>query len=162
MLHRIKFQQSTLDSFILSTLFAQRLNSIYNNPAAPLSLPEIILPVPLSHLRLFQRGYNQSAGIARHLGSVLNVPVNYRALKRIVHTAPQTALKQSQRRANVRKAFKVAATLNCHSIALVDDVMTTGATLFTLAECARNAGIREIHLWALARTPQATTERKKS
>jgi len=152
MLHRIKFNKGTLDSFLLSHLLAKQLALVY----ASQTLPQLILPVPLSLLRLMQRGYNQSAGIASQLGKELNIPVNYKLLKRTLHTKPQTQLNREARQAALTAAFKVSGKLPCKHIALVDDVMTTGATLHAQALCLYQAGAQSVHAWVLVRTPKRT------
>ncbi|MFM2375567.1 MAG: hypothetical protein RLZZ165_664 [Bacteroidota bacterium] len=87
-----------------------------------------IVPVPLHRSRLAQRGYNQSEMIARGLSRSTGVPVNTRALGRVIKTSTQTRKSQSERWENVKEAFEVRHPIQ-GTIALVDDVVTTGATL---------------------------------
>ncbi|MBV1906203.1 MAG: ComF family protein [Pseudomonadales bacterium] len=139
-----------MDSYLLSHLFVRQLELAYTKQR----LPEIILPVPLAPARLFRRGYNQSAGIARQLGQELNIPVNYHLLSRKLNTRPQTGLNRTARAKNLHNAFQVDKPIKYTCVALVDDVMTTGATLQSLAQCLLSAGVEEVHVWVLARTPQ--------
>ncbi|NQD35399.1 ComF family protein [Permianibacter sp. IMCC34836] len=115
------------------------------------SLPDAIVPVPLHPRRLRQRGYNQAAELAKPLARLLARPLLSHAVERCLDTADQIGLSALQRRRNLRKAFAVRAPLPAH-VAIVDDVLTTGATVLTLAKCLRAAGVSEITVWCLART----------
>lgn len=154
MLHRIKFKQGTLDSFILSQLLAKQLSKLYKDKETNLQLPQIILPTPLALPRLMRRGFNQSAGIAQQLGKELGVPINYRLLKRVLNTRPQTGRTRSERKRALAHAFKVTGKISFKHVALVDDVMTSQATLRAQAHCLRNAGVESVQAWILARTPR--------
>lgn len=122
--------------------------------------PEWVLPVPLAAQRLRERGYNQAWELARRLPAQLNAPA-LRALpellQRLRDTPHQTGLSRAERLANLRHAFMVepslSATLAGRRVALVDDVLTTGATAATVAQCLLDAGAAEVQLWVLARTP---------
>lgn len=114
---------------------------------------ELVVPLPLAPQRLRERGYNQSHELARHLA-----PHKVRSdlLLRIRDTASQSALGRAQRLANVREAFAVEP-LQAHSvrgrrIALVDDVMTSGASLYAAAAALRAAGATAVAGIVLART----------
>ncbi len=97
---------------------------------------DLILPVPLHHLKRAERGYNQSDFIAKVIGSILNIPVKTNLLKRSRFTETQTALTIDERRKNVRGAFSIKRknNLSGKNILLLDDVITTGATI---SECGR-------------------------
>lgn len=95
---------------------------------------DLLLPLPLHPSRLQDRGFNQSAEIARSIHSRLGIPINVDCLTRIRATPPQAALPLKERAKNVRGAFECTIDLSGKRILLVDDVMTTGATL---GECAR-------------------------
>ncbi|EHR73015.1 putative amidophosphoribosyltransferase [Burkholderiales bacterium JOSHI_001] len=125
-------------------------------------LPGLLLPVPLATERLRERGYNQAWELARRLPALLQVPapgLQARAdlLLRLRDTPHQTGLTRAQRLANLRHAFLVeprqAAALAGQRVALVDDVLTTGATAATAAQCLLDGGAAEVQLWVLARTP---------
>jgi ComF family protein len=119
---------------------------------------DVLLPMPLSPERLRQRGFNQAWELARMLGRLCGSPARCEArlLLRTRHTRPQTELSRAERLANVRGAFQVdplrAALLQGRKVVLVDDVVTSGASLFTAAQALRDAGAREVTGVAIART----------
>lgn len=119
--------------------------------AAP--LPPLLIPVPLHPLRLMQRGHNQALELARVLAQSLPLRVHAQAAQRLRHTPDQIGLSAAARRRNLRGAFAVTADLRGQHIALLDDVMTTGATLGELARACRAAGATRIEAWSAARTP---------
>lgn len=136
------------------------LARLWRDTPMPLDRPELILPVPLHSQRLRERGYNQALELARPLARALLVPIRHDLLVRTRASAPQTELDARSRRRNVRKAFalELTAAFPAH-VAIVDDVMTTGATL---AECAcviRRAGAARVDVWALARAPAGVQNR---
>ncbi|KQP39721.1 ComF family protein [Pseudorhodoferax sp. Leaf274] len=114
----------------------------------------VVLPMPLSNARLRQRGFNQALELARRLA-----PHKTEAglLLRIRDTAPQVALSAAERRRNVRGAFALeplgADRIRGTDAVLVDDVMTSGASLFAAAEVLRAAGAARVSALVLARTP---------
>ena len=116
-----------------------------------------LLPVPLSRERMATRGFNQSIEIARRLARRLELPVDLHSVLRVHDTAPQAALPFDARRRNIRGAFAVVdarrAALAGARIALVDDVMTTGATLDELARTLKRAGVERVVNLVVARTP---------
>lgn len=125
---------------------------------APSPRPELVLPVPLSAQRLRERGYNQAWELARRVAKRLGVNADAHLLLRVKDTPHQLALPPDQRSANVYGAFAVEplrrAELSGHSIAVVDDVMTTGATFAEIARVLKQAGASRVEAWALARTPR--------
>lgn len=124
--------------------------------AAQEALPELIVPVPLSRQRLSERGYNQAWLIAQRLARRQRLAHRADVLHRCIDTREQAGLDRAQRQGNLRDAFAVLpgakASIQGRSVAVVDDVMTTGATL---AECARvllAAGAASVVAWVVART----------
>jgi ComF family protein len=111
---------------------------------------DFIIPVPLSAARLRSRGYNQAAEIARRLG---RRGLELGLCERTRDGWPQVELPFAERRANVRGAFRAARGLAGARIAVVDDVMTTGATLDEIARTLKAAGAARVENWVLARTP---------
>ena len=125
--------------------------------ASPATCPELLVPVPLSAARLRERGYNQAWELARRLGVGLGLKAEARVLLRPVDTAHQAMLPRAERERNLRGAFMVdparRAAVAGRRVALVDDVMTTGATLREATLELLRAGAVEVHAWAFARTP---------
>jgi ComF family protein len=125
-------------------------------PPAPTVLPlPLLVPLPLAPPRQRQRGFNQAQEIARELGRLLALPVAP-ALLRTRTTPPQADLPWAERVRNVRGAFAARDRLDGAQVVLIDDVMTTGATLAAAATAARAAGAARVECWVVARTlPQA-------
>ena len=140
----------------LAPALAQCLADAVARGAAP--RPSLLLPVPLSDARLRERGYNQAWELARRLGPLTRCPADARLLLRVRDTPHQLAFPPGQRAGNVRAAFAVeprrAAELRGRSVALVDDVMTTGATAAEAARVLLQAGAVQVQVWSVARTPR--------
>lgn len=113
---------------------------------------DAIVPMPLAPSRLAERGFNQALEIARVIASLTGIPLLRHACRKVVDTPPQAALPWRERGKNVRRAFVCDADLDCRRIAVVDDVLTTGATLNELARVLRRAGASEVVGWVVART----------
>ncbi len=113
-----------------------------------------VLVVPaLAGARLRIRGFNQALEIARVVGAACAIPVDPGAIVKVRDTAPQPGLDPRARRANLRGAFHAARAFDGEHVALVDDVMTTGATADAIARALRSAGARRVDVWVVARTP---------
>lgn len=119
--------------------------------AAP--APQLLVPMPITRARLRERGFNQAVEIARVVSRVVRVPAVPRALERTRDAPPQSGLGRRARRANLRDAFACPRPLNARHVALVDDVITTGATADAAARVLKHAGVERVDLWAIARTP---------
>ena len=115
---------------------------------------DLILPIPLSRERLAERGFNQALLLARATKGSSKIRADI--LLRTQHTSAQSGLTREQRLRNLRRSFAVnpllQPMLKGRSVLLVDDVMTTGATLQTAAQCALRAGALEVCALVLART----------
>jgi ComF family protein len=121
----------------------------------PLHGIDTIIPVPLHYRRLRQRGFNQASLLARGLGSLLQIPVDYFSLKRTRWTDPQIGLSRKQRAANVKGAFslKSAKKIKGKGILLLDDVLTTGETVNQcVGVLKKDGGAREVVVLTVART----------
>ncbi|MCD9032453.1 ComF family protein [Luteimonas sp. Y-2-2-4F] len=114
--------------------------------------PGALVPLPLHPARLRERGYDQALELARPLARGLGLPLRTDLLQRVRATAPQSRLDAAARRRNVRGAFRGAAGAPRH-VALVDDVMTTGATLAEAARALKRAGAARVDVWVCARVP---------
>jgi ComF family protein len=114
--------------------------------------PDALIPLPLHRRRLRSRGFDQTLELARPLAKALAIPLLDDVLVRVRETAPQSRLDAPARRRNLSRAFAVraGATLPAH-VALVDDVMTTGATLHAAAGALLRAGVARVDTWVCAR-----------
>jgi len=151
---RLKFGRSLAAGRVLSGLWSEAITQM-----APV-LPTLFVPVPLHASRLRERGYNQAFELLRPLARSLKIPLAGSLLQRTRATPAQANLDASARRRNLRGAFGLhvpalrgLAPAAVH-VALVDDVMTTGATLRECARVLRRAGIGRVDAWALARAPR--------
>lgn len=115
-------------------------------------LPDLIVPMPLHAERMKVRGFNQALEIARHVSRTLAIPLAALACTRTRATAAQVGLKREERRKNMRRAFACHASLAGKYVAVIDDVMTSGATARALATAIQGAGAADIQLWLVART----------
>jgi ComF family protein len=119
-----------------------------------LGAPDLLVPAPLHPRRLRERGFNQAVEIACTLGSRFGIPVDRLSCVRQRDTAPQSGLDRKARARNLRGAFRVRRSITATHVVVVDDVVTTGNTVFELAAVLRReAGIRRVDVWAVARTP---------
>jgi ComF family protein len=119
----------------------------------PLGRPDLLVPVPLHPRRARERGFNQALLLARRVGQAWERPVRGDVLLRIVATPSQTALAAPARRSNVRGAFRVRRpeAIAGRHVALVDDIVTTGATVSECARCLEESGAVAVGVLAVAR-----------
>lgn len=145
-----------LDKLVQSFKYAHRLalGSYFAREIATQAQglkPDLLIPLPLHPLRLRERGFNQAQELARAVGKILGCPTSANICTRTRHTPAQAALPWRERAKNVRGAFHCNADLSGRHIALIDDVMTTGASL---SECARTLklhGAARVTLLVIAR-----------
>lgn len=118
--------------------------------------PDALLPVPLAGKRLRQRGFNQASMLARWLSQSLDLPCEEQVLRRVKETDAQQDLDAKARKRNLRNAFNLMpdAQVKGRHLALVDDVLTTGATAQALARLLMDAGAARVDVYCLARTPK--------
>lgn len=118
---------------------------------------DLVAAVPLAPARLADRGFNQSWELARRLARRFALPAEAMLLRRPVDSAHQTMLTRAERAANLQGAFMVdparRAALGGRRVALVDDVVTTGATVRAATLALERAGAAAVVVWAFARTP---------
>jgi ComF family protein len=137
----------------LAGAFARLLASAARRAGVP--RPALLVPMPLGPQRLRERGYNQAWELARRVGRQLGIAADARVLTRLLDTPHQTSLPKERRAANVRGSFALADPRRVRgaTVALVDDVMTTGATAREAAQVLRDAGASQVQVWVFARTP---------
>jgi ComF family protein len=146
-----KYQGRLVAGRVLAQCLIRHLQKDYRNR----QWPSLIIPAPLHQNRIRERGFNQALVISRWLSKALSVPLDRRSVIRRKSTDKQTGLSARSRKLNLRGAFQVVPDAEFSpgvSVALVDDVVTTGVTITELASVLRKAGIEDIHVWALART----------
>jgi len=149
---RFKHQANAPLGRLLGQLLARHLQHAFEDG---LPRPDRLIPVPLSRKRGRQRGFNQAALLADWLAAPLALTVDNRSLRRVVDTPAQQGLDAATRKRNLRSAFALAAEadLQGQHLAVVDDVLTTGATAERVARLLRHAGARRVDIYCLARTP---------
>jgi ComF family protein len=148
LLTRFKFGADLAAGRVLAGLLRQAWQ------AAPDPQPQLLLPVPLHAQRLRERGYNQALELARPLARSLGLALLPDALQRPRATPAQSGLSALARRRNLRGAFALrAGTVLPAAVAVLDDVMTTGATAQECALALKRAGVQRVHIWAVARAP---------
>jgi len=113
---------------------------------------ELIVVPPLARARLRERGFNQALELAKVVSRSLAVPHAARGLVRLRETEPQPGLKRRERARNLRGAFRCDVPVAGLHVAIVDDVLTTGATAQELARVLKAAGAARVSVWAVART----------
>lgn len=144
LIHALKYQGQLAFAAWCAELIAERITDTQR--------PDYLVAMPLSAPRQRERGFNQAIEIARHLSRQIKIPLLKHAVQRIKHTPPQTDLPWKERAKNIRGAFVCRADLTGKSLALVDDVMTTGASLHELAKILKRAGAMRVENWLVART----------
>ena len=120
--------------------------------AGIISRPHRLIALPLAIDRQRERGYNQAQEIARVISAHTGIPLLPRGFSRVRATPPQAALPWTERAKNVRGAFACELDLSALTVALVDDVMTTGASLTEAARVLKAAGAASVENWVVART----------
>lgn len=153
LISRFKHQAHWPYGRLLGERLAHHLQHAY---ADGLPRPDALLPVPLARRRLRQRGFNQAQMLAQWLSRALAITLEARTLERLIDTPPQQQLDAATRRRNLRQAFTLSgeAAVSGRHLALVDDVLTTGATAEALASLLKRAGAARVDVYCLARTPK--------
>ena len=142
---RLKFD---LDLRVVPVLAGLLARAVGGEPT-----PDWLVPVPIGAARLRKRGFNQALEVARCLGGIRGVRVCGNVRRRRGFETSQSSLPNTTaRRANVANAFQARAAIDGH-VVVVDDVVTTGATVNALARGLKRAGASRVDAWAVARTP---------
>lgn len=148
LLHALKFHHKLYLARVLGSLLADVLAE---DCARANFRPDVIIPIPLHPQRLRERGYNQALELARPIAARLKVPLDFSSCVRTRATPAQTDLPASQRLKNINGAFALRRPLRATRVAIVDDVMTTGATVGEFAALLLDHGVKEVQVWVVAR-----------
>lgn len=141
---RLKFHGDLPAGRILAAQLADRLSH---------RQVQLLVPMPLHQQRLRERGFNQASELCRQLSRHTGIPWDSGRLMRTRAGSPQRESNRQKRQRNVRNAFQWRANAPCpQRVALVDDVVTTGATARAAAACLKRAGAEWVEIWAVART----------
>lgn len=143
-----KYQRKLHYGRILSLLLAERLRGELTTRHI-----DALVPVPLHWRRRWRRGFNQAEIIGDELSRALDIPLRAKALIRRQLGTPQKDLSAAERRRNLRGNFEARGDLRQLHIALIDDVVTTGATASEITRTLLDAGAASVRVWCLARTP---------
>jgi ComF family protein len=144
LLHRFKYHNGLYLSSFLSHLVIQAIKKEDKTP-------QCLIPVPMHPKRIRERGFNHAAILTQSLAKKLRIPYDISACQKIINTAPQASLDGEQRQKNLHHAFKTKKIPYQH-VALIDDLITTGATANELARTLKKAGVKQVDLWCCART----------
>ncbi|MBT8120825.1 MAG: ComF family protein [Gammaproteobacteria bacterium] len=146
MVHQLKFGEKISHARSIGEMLWARLLQTGESP-------DCLLPVALHDSRLRQRGFNQSIEISRVMAKKSGIPVEYDAVARHRRTSAQTGLDAKLRKKNLKGAFAVVRTIAYEHVLIIDDVMTTGATVDELARLLKNNGVMRVGVLTIARAP---------
>jgi ComF family protein len=116
-----------------------------------MSLPQLIIPMPLHASRLKERGFNQAIEIARPISRTLSIPLDYTGSMRKKSTPAQSGLASSARKSNIKNAFIANRNYDGLAVAVLDDVITTGSTMNEFCHLLQAQGAKTIDVWCCAR-----------
>lgn len=155
LIHQFKYRRHLTCGKLLGQMLANHLKECAHDDDAWRS-PDLLIPAPMHWLKRWQRGFNQAEFLAQHIARELQIPLATKIVKRTHKTPAQKELTRSQRQQNLRKAFAISeknrVQINGKRIAIIDDVVTTTATVRELSQLLIRAGAKEVQVWALART----------
>lgn len=146
LIHQLKYAHNLRAGAPLAQALCEAVTVCYQTDC----LPEVLVPVPLSFRRQVARGYNQAAWLAYRVGQHLQLSLLYGAIKRR-HGPPQQSLTRGQRLRLSNTSFAMSAPLAQAHVAIVDDVLTTGATVLALSNLLRAAGAERVDIWCASR-----------
>ena len=153
LIYRLKFASERFIARLLGKLIAsQRADHVE-------ALPEVLCCIPMHHNKLREKRYNHAQEIARHTAIILDIPLIPSLLVKTKQTESQRTLSRSDRFRNLRNSIDVSKDQQIHGkhIAVIDDVMTTGATFDYVARLLKAHGASRVEVWAFARTPKPGT-----
>lgn len=137
-IHSLKYEARAKIGFFLGKKLGEKFNNDYFQDL------DYLISVPLHPVKYRDRGYNQAEWIARGLGKELGIPVQANLMKRVKYTISQTTLNREERLDNMKKAFRITQDVTDKRIGIVDDVLTTGSTISSMATVLKDAGAKTI------------------
>jgi len=146
-IHALKYNSKFRIGIFLGKRLAEELSNVH-----PDWQIDLIIPIPLHQLKKAERGFNQSFYIAKGVNNVLKIKVTENAVKRIKYTQSQTTMNIIERKENISGAFKVKkqTMIKDKTILLIDDVITTGATISECGETLLRAGANKVYAASIA------------
>jgi ComF family protein len=141
----MKYHNQLAIAELMGNLLAKKIKQ------ATTCVPDVIIPIPLHLSRLQQRGYNQAIEIARPVSRALNIPINFNHCIRKRNTTPQFDLVIAERTKNMQQAFELIHKITAKHVAIIDDVMTTGSTVWELSKNLIASGVERVDVWTCAR-----------
>lgn len=146
LVHQLKFAEKISYARTIGELLLQKLRETGEKP-------DCLLPVSLHASRLRQRGFNQSIEISRVIARKTAIPIECDAVIRHRRTSAQTGLGARQRKKNIKGAFSIVKPLHYEHVLIIDDVMTTGATVDELARVLKQNKVKRVGVLCIARAP---------
>jgi ComF family protein len=134
----------------LSELFYEEIRNYYQQHH--LELPTLVAPVPLHWRRQWKRGFNQAVVLSDDIVKNMKLTLVTQS-RRTKATSAQKMLSRKERLKNLKDCFHIKASLSGKSVAIIDDVMTTGTTVNLFAQALKKAGAGQVTVWVLTRTP---------
>ena len=157
LIQNFKYKKQLLNGELLVLLLIKSLTR--SSTRQQISKVDYLLPVPLHPQKHQQRGFNQAQLLAQQLSRQLDIPMLLDTLQRHKHTAAQEGLSAAARKSNLSNAFSIApqqkAKLSGAYIVIIDDVVTTGATVNSICQTLLQAGVKRVDVWCLCRTALA-------
>lgn len=154
LIHKFKYRGHLASGKLLGQLLAQHMQQRSQN--SEWQAPDLLIPTPMHWTRRWRRGFNQAEILTRYIASELKLPFALHLIKRTQRTPSQKELSRLERQKNLRKAFAISLKdrqqIAGKRIALIDDVVTTTATVRELSQLLIKAGAADVQVWALART----------
>jgi len=146
MIHLMKFKNNLAIANLFGTLMAEHILKNYQR------LPDLIIPMPLHPRRLRFRGYNQAELLTQVISKKTKIPMHRSIVFRKRYTPPQHTLSAKLRIKNMRNVFQIKENVEGKHILVIDDVITTGASVRALSQTINDAGARTIDVYSIART----------
>lgn len=145
---QLKFQRQLSHALLFGNLLANQISQTWYRQD---SLPDLLLPIPLHHSRLRERGFNQAYEIAKPIAQALKLPIDIQHTLRHKPTRTQSSLPARHRKANIQNAFSVSNDYTGLHLAVIDDVITTGHTVREFCRVLKQHGAGRIDVWCCAR-----------